>query len=206
MPDLVSAPVARFEEGFVVVLPASRRLVPDRPIVGVTFRVRDLAAARAALAAGGTDMSLRRSSTPGAQACFSPSLAHGLWLSSARQSPCRRPHGRLPTENAAPARRASLPRTGAALTSTRLSPAPYGVQAVTVTLSRNQPSSVTEQSVIDVKPTRTARPAQPVVPPVAALQAASRSTVVVANDDATPVKTDTPPAPVGGQQVEVVPL
>ena len=55
----------------------------------------------------------------------------------------------------------------------------YGVQAVTLTSSMNQPSSVTEQSVIVVKPMRTLRPAQPVEVPVTALQAASRFTVVV---------------------------
>ena len=40
---------------------------------------------------------------------------------------------------------------GAAGEGRRMVQAVYGEQAVTVTLSRNQPSSVTEQSVIDVK-------------------------------------------------------
>jgi hypothetical protein len=53
----------------------------------------------------------------------------------------------------------------------------YGVQAVTVTLSRNHPSSFAEQSVIEVKPMRTLRPAQPPAPPVIALHIASRSPV-----------------------------
>ena len=82
----------------------------------------------------------------------------------------------------------------------------YGVQAVTVTSSRNQPVLVTVQSVIAVKPMRTDWPAQPPVPPVAALQAASRSIVVLTNDEALPVNTEIPPAPVGGQEVLVVPL
>ena len=75
-----------------------------------------------------------------------------------------------------------------------------------MTLSRNQPSSVTEQSVIEVKPMRTDWPAQPPEPPVAMLQAASRSTVVDTKLVWAPVKIDAPAEPDGGQAALTVPL
>ena len=79
-------------------------------------------------------------------------------------------------------------------------------QSVTVTSSRNQPGKVTEQSVIEVKAMNTDFPAQPVVRPVAALQAASRSTVVVTKVDWVPVKIGVPAEPAGGQSAATVPL
>src|SRR6185295_3297008 len=80
----------------------------------------------------------------------------------------------------------------------------YGVQAVTATSSRNQPSPVTPQSVIDVKPMRTLRPAQPVLNPVAMLQAASRFTVVLTKVDWVPLKIAAPADPAGGQSAATV--
>src|SRR6185295_428877 len=82
----------------------------------------------------------------------------------------------------------------------------YGTQAVTDRSSRNQPSPVTEQSVIDVKPMRTDWPAQPPLPPVARLHAASRSTVVLVKVLAVPVNTEAPAEPAGGQEALIVPL
>ncbi|HEY0781761.1 MAG TPA: FkbM family methyltransferase, partial [Thermoanaerobaculia bacterium] len=81
----------------------------------------------------------------------------------------------------------------------------YGVQAVTVTSSRNQPVDVVEQSVIVVNPMCTVLPAQPPVVPVA-LQAASKSIVVFVIVDDAPVKTAAPAAPAGGQEAAMVPL
>jgi hypothetical protein len=70
-----------------------------------------------------------------------------------------------------------------------------------VTLSRNQPVLVTEQSVIAVKAMRIVFPAQPPAP-----QAASRSTVVLAKVLWVPVKTAAPAALAGGQVPAIVPL
>lgn len=79
-PDPVAATIARFAEGFVVLLPASRRIVADRPIVGVTFRVRDLAAARRAVEKGGVEVSATVEHAAGASLFLPPDLAHGLWI------------------------------------------------------------------------------------------------------------------------------
>jgi catechol 2,3-dioxygenase-like lactoylglutathione lyase family enzyme len=43
VPDAVTAPVARLREGDVVLLAASRQLVPGRRIVGATLRVKNIA-------------------------------------------------------------------------------------------------------------------------------------------------------------------
>lgn len=80
VPEPVAATVARFAEGFVVLLPASRRLAADRPIVGVTFRVRELAAARRALEAGGVEVPATVEHAAGASVFLPPELAHGLWV------------------------------------------------------------------------------------------------------------------------------
>ncbi|MEO5898028.1 MAG: VOC family protein [Vicinamibacterales bacterium] len=77
VPDPVRADVAQLPEGTVVLLPASRQVLPGRPIVGATLRVADLAVARRAVekAAGAakiivTDRSL----------FLPPSVTHGLWI------------------------------------------------------------------------------------------------------------------------------
>jgi hypothetical protein len=71
-PQAVKAQVARLSEGEVVLLPGARQLVPGRPIVGATVRVRDLAAARKVLAGRGQEI--------GSSIFLPPALAHGLWL------------------------------------------------------------------------------------------------------------------------------
>ena len=68
----VKAQVAHLNEGEVVLLPGARQLVPGRPIVGATVRVRDLAAARKVLAGRGQEI--------GSSIFLPPALAHGLWL------------------------------------------------------------------------------------------------------------------------------
>jgi catechol 2,3-dioxygenase-like lactoylglutathione lyase family enzyme len=77
-PDAVEATVITLAEGEVFILPARRQLLPGRPIIGATFRVRDIATVRHALAAG------RLSPRPGPELAerlvVEPSKAHGLWL------------------------------------------------------------------------------------------------------------------------------
>jgi len=77
-PDPADAVVVALAEGEVIILPASHRLLPGRPIIGASFRVRDLATVRRALAAGGVS----RWTGPAAaeRVVVEPSKAHGLWL------------------------------------------------------------------------------------------------------------------------------
>jgi catechol 2,3-dioxygenase-like lactoylglutathione lyase family enzyme len=72
VPQAVKAQVAHLSEGEVVLLPGARQLVPGRPIVGATVRVRDLAAARKVLAGRGHEI--------GSSIFVPPALTHGLWL------------------------------------------------------------------------------------------------------------------------------
>jgi catechol 2,3-dioxygenase-like lactoylglutathione lyase family enzyme len=78
VPEPVSAAAARLPEGEVLLLPGSRRLVAGRPIVGVTLRVRSVAAAKRALAEGGVRVRLI-DAAPGS-VFVPPEAAHGLWL------------------------------------------------------------------------------------------------------------------------------
>jgi hypothetical protein len=77
-PDAADATVVTLDEGEVVILPASRQLLPGRPIVGASFQVSDPGATHALLAkagvptwtgAGGAD-----------RIVVAPAHAHGLWL------------------------------------------------------------------------------------------------------------------------------
>lgn len=87
VPDRLAATVARFEEGFVVLLPASRRITAGRPIVGVTFRVRELAAARRALESGGVEIPATVEHAAGASVFLPPEVAHGLWVELREEPP-----------------------------------------------------------------------------------------------------------------------
>ena len=77
-PDKVEATVVTLAEGEVFILPARHRLLPGRPIIGASFRVRDLATVRRALAAGG--VSPRTGLELPERLVVEPSKAHGLWL------------------------------------------------------------------------------------------------------------------------------
>jgi catechol 2,3-dioxygenase-like lactoylglutathione lyase family enzyme len=74
-PDAVDATVVTLAEGEVVIVPAGRQLLPGRPIIGASFRVRDLAATRRTLAVptwtGGDGAG---------RVVVEPKHAHGLWL------------------------------------------------------------------------------------------------------------------------------
>ena len=82
VPDPVRATVARFGAGEVYLLPASRAIVPGRPIVGVTVGVTDPSAARRVIERGGV---ATRAGIGGRPKVFvAPEAAHGLWLELTR--------------------------------------------------------------------------------------------------------------------------
>ena len=85
-PDPVSATVARFAEGDVVLLPKGRQLVPRRPIVGATVRVRSLAAAEALLVHAAEGAPVKGAGPEGKSLFLPPATTHGLWL-ELRESP-----------------------------------------------------------------------------------------------------------------------
>lgn len=77
-PDTVEATVVTLAEGDVFILAARHRLLPGRPIIGASFRVRDIATVRRVLAAGGVSP---RTGLEGAdRLVVEPSKTHGLWL------------------------------------------------------------------------------------------------------------------------------
>jgi catechol 2,3-dioxygenase-like lactoylglutathione lyase family enzyme len=77
-PDRVQATVVALAEGDVFILPGRHRLLPGRPIIGASVRVRDIATARRALAAG--SVSPRGGLESAERLVVEPSKAHGLWL------------------------------------------------------------------------------------------------------------------------------
>jgi catechol 2,3-dioxygenase-like lactoylglutathione lyase family enzyme len=77
-PDTVEATVITLGEGAVFILPARHQLLPGRPIIGASFRVRDIATVRRALAAG--RLSPRTGLGLAERLVVEPSKAHGLWL------------------------------------------------------------------------------------------------------------------------------
>jgi hypothetical protein len=77
VPDRLRVTVATLTEGQVLLLPPSRSMIPGRPIVGVSVRVDDVAAARRALAAGGVTT---HGGGNGRTVFVPPEAAHGLWF------------------------------------------------------------------------------------------------------------------------------
>jgi catechol 2,3-dioxygenase-like lactoylglutathione lyase family enzyme len=77
VPDAARATLARLPEGEVLLLPPSRSMIPGRPIVGVTVRVDDSAAARRVLTGNGVPT---RGAGRGPSVFVPPEAAHGLWL------------------------------------------------------------------------------------------------------------------------------
>jgi len=77
VPDPTPATVATFREGEVLLLPPSRSMIRSRPIVGVTVRVKSIAAARRVLAENGVPA---RGAADGPIVFVPPEAAHGLWL------------------------------------------------------------------------------------------------------------------------------
>ena len=82
VPDRVDADVAALGRGVLLLLPGARQLVSGRPIVGATLRVKNLAAARAAIVPVAGE-NVQTAAGPGWSSCFvPPAVAHGLWLES----------------------------------------------------------------------------------------------------------------------------
>lgn len=77
-PDRVEATVVTLAEGQVFILPVRHQRLPGRPVIGASFRVRDLPTARRVLAAGG--VSPWTGPGPAERVVVEPSKAHGLWL------------------------------------------------------------------------------------------------------------------------------
>ena len=76
----VKAEVWSVQNGRIVLLPKTYQLVPGRPIVGVEFAVRDLAAAPASSGSRGTSLSDRSEKSGEKRVFVTPADAHGLWL------------------------------------------------------------------------------------------------------------------------------
>jgi hypothetical protein len=76
-PDAVDALVVTLDEGEVVILPASRQLLPGRPIIGASFRVSDLDATRGALGKAGIAAWTAGDAT---RVVVEPTHTHGIWL------------------------------------------------------------------------------------------------------------------------------
>jgi hypothetical protein len=79
-PEPMRGAVARFREGEVVLLPASRQLVPGRRIVGATVRVRDLGTLRRELAHGLGEAPPALQTGTGSSVFVPPDQTHGIWL------------------------------------------------------------------------------------------------------------------------------
>jgi hypothetical protein len=77
VPEPADAIVARLAEGAVVMLPAEHQIVAGRPIVGLTIRVRDRAAALRVI--GGRRHHTAASSSSDS-VFVAPGSAHGAWL------------------------------------------------------------------------------------------------------------------------------
>jgi hypothetical protein len=86
VPDRVRATVAHLAEGEVVFLPGSRQLLPDRRVVGVTVRVKNVPAVERALASAGLPAPARRQRGGATSVFVPPAVAHGLWLEFRPQS------------------------------------------------------------------------------------------------------------------------
>jgi glyoxalase-like protein len=89
VPQPLHVPVARFQEGDVLLLPGSRQLVPGRRVVGATLRVGNLAAARAILDRGQAAPLAVVPSAGGRSVFLPPARTHGIWLEFLE--PARRP-------------------------------------------------------------------------------------------------------------------
>ena len=79
-PARVDATVVRVTNGEVVILPASHQLTPDRPIVGVTFRVRSLEATARYFAEAGVRVDISPDPLGARRVLIAPSEARGMYL------------------------------------------------------------------------------------------------------------------------------
>jgi hypothetical protein len=77
-PDSADATIVTLSEGEVVILPRQHQIVPGRPVIGASFRVRDLSQVRRTLASGG--ITPRAGAGSVERVVIPPGSAHGLWL------------------------------------------------------------------------------------------------------------------------------
>jgi catechol 2,3-dioxygenase-like lactoylglutathione lyase family enzyme len=80
VPSAIQAEVWSVQNGRIVLLPTTYQLAPGRPIVGVEFVVRDLAAAAELLGSRATSLSDRSEKSGEKRGFVTPADAHGLWL------------------------------------------------------------------------------------------------------------------------------
>ncbi|HEV8464297.1 MAG TPA: VOC family protein [Pseudolabrys sp.] len=80
VPSATMADVWDVQNARIVLLPSSRQLVPGRPIIGVEFEVRDLAAAAEYLGRRASSFSGRSEMSDEKRVFVAPADAHGLWL------------------------------------------------------------------------------------------------------------------------------
>jgi catechol 2,3-dioxygenase-like lactoylglutathione lyase family enzyme len=80
VPDPATATVARFREGQMTFLPASRQLIRGRPVVGAVLQTRDLDAVRRALAAAHLRIPDSVQTTHWRSLFIPPAVTHGIWL------------------------------------------------------------------------------------------------------------------------------
>jgi catechol 2,3-dioxygenase-like lactoylglutathione lyase family enzyme len=79
-PASIEARVVRLTNGEVVILPASSQSMPDRPIVGVTFRVRSVQDTASYLAKAGVRVDTTPDASGAPRLLVAPSEAHGAYL------------------------------------------------------------------------------------------------------------------------------
>jgi beta-lactamase class D len=79
-PARVEATVVRVENGEVVILPASHQVMPDRPIVGVTFRVRSAEATARYFDKAGVRADTSPDALGARRVLIAPSEARGMYL------------------------------------------------------------------------------------------------------------------------------
>lgn len=80
VPESRLATVVQSANGEVILLPASRQLIPGRPIVGVVFHVRDLEATRRVLRAGNVRGTRQLQTTSYRSVFVPPAETRGVWL------------------------------------------------------------------------------------------------------------------------------
>ncbi len=85
VPEAVQGVVARLPQGEVVLLPGSRRLVPGRPILGATVRVRSLKLLQRVLAKRIWKPPPVVQTKRGASIFLAPDITHGIWLEFRQQ-------------------------------------------------------------------------------------------------------------------------
>jgi catechol 2,3-dioxygenase-like lactoylglutathione lyase family enzyme len=77
-PDAAEATVVTLAAGEVIILPARLQLLPGRPVIGASFRVKDLGVVRRTLSRANVSAWPEQGAIP--RVVVEPTHAHGLWL------------------------------------------------------------------------------------------------------------------------------